>query len=379
METPTFFAELAYEPERWRAIVWILFWLFLVAALVWLIVWLLFWDDGESDEAPASPERASAKKKEPKKAKAEKPASAPKGDDFTKLGLAAGTGTALLGAGVTKYSQIADWSDDDVSANAASFGSENPKVDFKDLPWKANALANGVDPDSVGEGDAAFGPPHSAPDKVDHDMVMAKNFSGEDVKNDADLGVVYEKGVTPNHEDDLSAIKGVGPKISKELNDYGVFCYKQIANWSNHNVSEFAERLNCFKGRIERDRWIPQAAGLDCPDSDDDFSAATADEAASQFADELSAGTVKQDEVYGIVYLKKPDEIDDLKKVKGIGKVFEGKLHEIGVYRFKQIAVWTDSACQEFSKMLTFKDRIYRDNWLDQAKDFHDKKYDDKL
>ena len=46
-----------------------------------------------------------------------------------------------------------------------------------------------------------------------------------------------------------------------------------------------------------------------------------------------------------------PDEIDDLKVISGVGKVLEGKLQGIGVYRFKQVAFWTDSACKEFNKL----------------------------
>lgn len=113
--------------------------------------------------------------------------------------------------------------------------------------------------------------------------------------------------------------------------------------------------------------------------ADPNFKAATADEAAGLFSAELSSGLVKQDPVYGIIYSSAPDEVDDLKQIKGVAKVLEGKLHGIGVYRFKQVAVWTDAACQEFSKLLTFKNRIYSDNWIAQAKDFHNDKYDDKL
>lgn len=102
-------------------------------------------------------------------------------------------------------------------------------------------------------------------------------------------------------------------------------------------------------------------------------------EAAEQFSEELAEGKVRQDPVYGIVYQEAPETVDDLKKIKGVAKVLEGKLNGVGVYRFKQVAVWTDAACQEFSKMLTFKDRIYRDDWIAQAKEFHHEKYDEKL
>lgn len=59
--------------------------------------------------------------------------------------------------------------------------------------------------------------------------------------------------------------------------------------------------------------------------------------------------------------------------------MLEGKLNGIGVYRFKQVAVWTDAACEEFSKMLTFKKRIWTDNWLAQAKQLHEENYGEKI
>lgn len=122
-----------------------------------------------------------------------------------------------------------------------------------------------------------------------------------------------------------------------------------------------------------------QAAPAPPESAADGFQPVTADEAAGHFAAELEAGEVEQDPVYGIVYRSKPDQVDDLKRIKGVGKVLEGKLNEVGVYRFKQVAVWTDTACAEFSRMLSFKDRLYRDNWLAQAKDLHEEKTGGKL
>ncbi len=131
-------------------------------------------------------------------------------------------------------------------------------------------------------------------------------------------------------------------------------------------------------GEVDRSD-MPLAEGVSASDIPDDFDTATADEAANFFAAEIASGEAKQDDVYGIVYNSAPTEVDDLKQIKGIANVLEGKLHTIGVYRFKQVAVWTDDACKEFSKMLTFKNRIYRDNWIAQAKDFHEKKYGERI
>lgn len=110
-----------------------------------------------------------------------------------------------------------------------------------------------------------------------------------------------------------------------------------------------------------------------------DIDTASEEQAAGMFSEELSSGQVTQDPVYGIIYKETPDEVDDLKRIKGVAKVLEGKLNDIGVYHFKQVAVWTDAACAEFSKLLTFKDRIYRDNWIEQAKTLHEEKYGEEL
>ncbi len=150
------------------------------------------------------------------------------------------------------------------------------------------------------------------------------------------------------------------------------------------SIAEKKESLDLISGsgpktgEVDRSA-MPLAEGVSASDIPDDFDTATADEAAELFAPEIASGEARQDNVYGIVYSSQPTEVDDLKQIKGIANVLEGKLHAIGVYRFKQVAVWTDDACKEFSKMLTFKNRIYRDNWIAQAKDFHEKKYGERI
>ncbi|WP_119306650.1 hypothetical protein [Cohaesibacter haloalkalitolerans] len=59
---------------------------------------------------------------------------------------------------------------------------------------------------------------------------------------------------------------------------------------------------------------------------------------------------------------------DDLKQIKGIGKVIEGKLNAMGIYHFKQIADWDRGEVNYVSTFLSFKGRIDRENWVAQAK-----------
>ncbi|MEI4233899.1 50S ribosomal protein L21 [Roseovarius sp. D22-M7] len=60
---------------------------------------------------------------------------------------------------------------------------------------------------------------------------------------------------------------------------------------------------------------------------------------------------------------------DDLKKLSGVGPALEKKLHAAGVTSFAQIAAWTDADVAEMDEKLSFKGRIEREGWIDQAKD----------
>ena len=68
------------------------------------------------------------------------------------------------------------------------------------------------------------------------------------------------------------------------------------------------------------------------------------------------------------VALKKGETADDLKMISGIGPVLEKKLHELGIFKFSQIAAWTPENIEWADGYLRFKGRILRDNWLSQAK-----------
>lgn len=59
--------------------------------------------------------------------------------------------------------------------------------------------------------------------------------------------------------DDLTRISGVGPKLLEKLNENGVFHFWQIQEWGPAEIAFMDDQLS-FKGRIERDEWIRQAA-----------------------------------------------------------------------------------------------------------------------
>ena len=65
----------------------------------------------------------------------------------------------------------------------------------------------------------------------------------------------------------------------------------------------------------------------------------------------------------------KAEGADDLKELSGVGPALEKKLLEAGVTSFAQIAAWTEADIAEMDEKLSFKGRIEREGWVEQAKD----------
>jgi large subunit ribosomal protein L21 len=60
---------------------------------------------------------------------------------------------------------------------------------------------------------------------------------------------------------------------------------------------------------------------------------------------------------------------DDLKTLSGVGPALEKKLLEAGITSFAQIAAWTDADIAKMDEKLSFKGRIQREGWVEQAKE----------
>ncbi len=67
--------------------------------------------------------------------------------------------------------------------------------------------------------------------------------------------------------DDLTKIKGIGPKLNDLCHSLGVMRFDQISQWSAADVAEVDQYLK-IKGRIDRDRWVDQAKLLAAGDVD---------------------------------------------------------------------------------------------------------------
>jgi predicted flap endonuclease-1-like 5' DNA nuclease len=70
----------------------------------------------------------------------------------------------------------------------------------------------------------------------------------------------------PASGDDLTRIKGLGPRLVALLADQGVTTFAQIAAWDEAAIDRVDGQLGRFQGRIRRDSWVEQAQLLAADD-----------------------------------------------------------------------------------------------------------------
>ena len=68
--------------------------------------------------------------------------------------------------------------------------------------------------------------------------------------------------VTPDRRDDLKRVKGIGEVMEGKLNALGITTFEQLASFEEEDIERVDATLENFQGRIERDRWVEQAAKL---------------------------------------------------------------------------------------------------------------------
>ncbi len=75
------------------------------------------------------------------------------------------------------------------------------------------------------------------------------------------------KTPAPDGSDDITLIKGIGPKLSALLAEHGVTRFDQIAAWNDADIDAIDVKLGKFQGRIRRDAWVTQAQMLQAGDT----------------------------------------------------------------------------------------------------------------
>lgn len=89
-------------------------------------------------------------------------------------------------------------------------------------------------------------------------------------------------------------------------------------------------------------------------------------------------GTVVSDDLASPFLAAPQGEIDDFRRLKGVGPKLNALLGELGVYHYHQIAAWTDGHVAIVDERLgSFKGRIERDRWREQARLLAEGRFDE--
>jgi NADH-quinone oxidoreductase subunit E len=140
-----------------------------------------------------------------------------------------------------------------LSEKALYDGSRNEGSELPNLP--GTAPSDEPTPEAKGE------PKRPKPTNVDREETSKAAVEASDDEVELEGERPESADASAEEADDLKKIKGIGPKIEKQLNELGVHTFKQIASWTNDNV-KWVDGYLSFRGRIEREAWIKQSKTL---------------------------------------------------------------------------------------------------------------------
>ena len=117
--------------------------------------------------------------------------------------------------------------------------------------------------------------------------------------------------------DDLTQIDSVGTFLEEQLNQQGIYCFEQIAAWTEEDTEAYAKKIGFLAAGIRKNRWVEQAREL-----------AAAAPAPAETSPE-------------------PTAHDDLKVVEGIGPKIEEVLRGGGILTLSQLAAASPDELRE--------------------------------
>jgi predicted flap endonuclease-1-like 5' DNA nuclease len=278
------------------------------------------------------------------------------GDDLTRIrAIDAGTAARLRAQGVHRFSDIAGWTAGDVVRISQTLGFAG-RIEQENWVGQAQILAKG--------GDAQAKPRVMQP------------------ANDTAAPVARGAPQIPG-ADRLHRIIGLDAVTEQLLVGQGITRFADIARWTWTDI-EKVEAVLGQPGRVGLENWIGQAKILAQggggnvaplkPAEDKPAAPATPSAAAqptpTQRADFAGLRSVRSEALRGEPSRAAPviGQLEDLKRIRGVGVLIEKKLNSLGVTSYEQIANWTGADIDRINQILDFKGRIERENWVEQAR-----------
>jgi predicted flap endonuclease-1-like 5' DNA nuclease len=150
----------------------------------------------------------------------------------------------LNGLGITRFDQIANWSDSDVDKVDDHLDAFKNRIGQEEWIPQAKLLAAGNHSEWARIYDSGAG--------------IAAGAAAAGAIAMTAIGIPAAVGAP----DDLLQIKGVGPKLNDLLISLGIRRFDQIAAWTAGDIAKVDEHLGAFKGRIDREMWTEQSGLL---------------------------------------------------------------------------------------------------------------------
>ncbi len=218
---------------------------------------------------------------------------------------------------------------------------------------------------------------------------------------------IEEGGTGPS--DDLTRIRGIDPILQGRLKEFGIRRFQDLAGLTTRDVKGLSETLG-LDARVSLENWVGQAQvlatggethfsrrvdhGIPVPEVAEPTAPAapaaaptaapappaapapSPAPAASEGSPPKDMGYLRsvrseallsEDAMRGMA-ARDQGEVDDLKRIRGIGVLIEKKLNSLGITHYEQVANWTGADIERISRILDFKGRIERENWIEQAR-----------
>ena len=206
---------------------------------------------------------------------------------------------------------------------------------------------------------------------TDEDWVLAER---ELFRDACGLPGTIERRAYYRGEHSRAEIEGIGSEAANELGRLGFPSPQSLAGIDSRSKGRVEKWMKARGISTDLDSLASRVQGDEAsPDDEDSPDTARSKPVQEEDLTRIISSEFRDEDVeirkpFGIVYKSKPATQDDLREINGVGPVLEKKLHNFGVYRFKQIANWPEAAIDEFQEQLSFPDRIRRDDWVGQCR-----------
>lgn len=76
------------------------------------------------------------------------------------------------------------------------------------------------------------------------------------------IGIDLHPDLPPGEDQDLTRIKGLGPRAAARLNELGIRRYDHLAGLTPDQANRVDAEMGGLRGRLFRDQWVEQARHL---------------------------------------------------------------------------------------------------------------------